>query len=170
MVLVTTLILSACGSPPAETVTVTPPPITVTQTITQPGNADSTATPPTVTITVTSPPITIASPPITITTTITATPPPPAEPFIVTEELSYIITQQDANFWYFSWQITIKNMTSEALSLYFEIHFLDAEGFLVEWDNELTELNPQEEKTFRGTTMVDASIAANIVRAVADIS
>ncbi len=133
MVLVTTLILSACtgGETGTQTVTQTQT-ITQTQTVTESGNADSTATPPTVTITTTSPPVTIASPPITITTTITVTPPPPAEPFLVTEELSYIITQQDANFWYFSWQIAIKNMTSEVSTLYFEIHFLDAEGFLLE--------------------------------------
>ena len=140
------LLLSACTT---ETATVTAPPITVTAPL----------------ITVTAPPITVTAPPITIT----VTPSPPAELYIVTENLSYKITEKTTNYWYYSWQISIKNMTSQALTLYIEIHFLDAEGFSVEWDNDIVELNSQEEKTLRGTAMVSVPLAADIVGAVADI-
>ena len=141
-----------------STVTVTTPPITVTA-------PPITVTPPPITVTAIPPTVTATAPPITIT----VTPPPPAELYIVTENPSYKITEKSTNYWYYSWQISIKNMTSRALTLYIEIQFLDADGFIVEWTNDIVELNSQEEKTLRGTAMVDASIAANIVRAVADI-
>ena len=169
-----TLLLSACTTervtvtappPPPITTTVTAPPITVTSppiTVTAP---TVTAIPPTVTVTVTPPPITITAPPITIT----VTPPPPAELYIITENLSYRIMETSTNYWDYSWQISIKNMTCQTLALYIELQFLDADGFIVEWTNDIVEFNSQEEKTLRGTAMVDVAIAANIVSAVADI-
>ncbi len=188
-ILMSTLILSACTGGEIRTQTVTQTQtITQTQTVTQSGNADSTATPSivtitttsppitittatpsTVTITTTSPPITVTSPPITITTTITTTPPAPAEVFLVTKELSYIVTNKTTSYWYFSWQISVKNMTTQSLTAYIEVHFLDAQGFSLEWTNDIVTFAPQEERTMLGEVMVEASIAPNIVSAIADI-
>lgn len=111
----------------------------------------------------------MASPPITITATITTTPPAPAESLFITSDIAYIITEKSSNYWYFSWQVSIKNMTLQSLTAYIEVHFLNAQGFSLEWTNDIVEFAPQEEKVIRGEEMVDSSIAPGIVGAVVDI-
>ena len=117
---------------------------TITHTTTQTKEVTTTASASTITLTITSPPITVTSPPVTVTShlititdTITTTPPAPEESFLVTSDIAYIITEKSTNYWDFSWQVTVKNMTSQSLTAYIEVHFLDSEGFSIEWTNDI---------------------------------
>lgn len=159
--------LAGCGGEGLVTQTVL---VNQTQTVTQPGQTVTRAiiqiVTKTATVTTTPLPITTASPPITVTTTVTQEPPPPEQAYLVTDELSFIITEKTDYYWYFSWQVTIKNMTSYAVYIYIDVDFLDKDGFLIDWDFKSNYFNPNKEGTLRGLCLIDASVAPDVVEAV----
>lgn len=161
IIILATPLFSACvsGEPITYTSTQTQT-ITQTQTVTIP--ITITTTPPTITQTVT-------PPPITITTTVTVIPPASTQTFLITKAISYIITNWNDHYWYFSWQITVKNIATQSMTAYIEVHFLNAQGFSLDWTNEIVTFTPQEEKTILGEKIVEASIAPDIVSATAEI-
>jgi hypothetical protein len=111
--------------------------------------------------------ITITQP---ITQTVTVTPAIPSPSYSITNNVSYIITQKTDSYWYFSWQITIKNLSYDENTIYVEINFLNNAGYTLEMTNEIVTLAQYEEKTIVGEEMVEADNAANIVSAISDIT
>lgn len=110
------------------------------------------------------------SPPPTPTPTPTPTPIPtpttPSAPQYNWEitNLRYKITEKGENYWYFSWQATVKNNISSSIDFFVQVNFVDKDGFIIDWDIESLVLNPKEQRSIKGTQMIEAELASGIKR------
>ena len=111
------------------------------------------------------PPPPIPSPTITPTPSPT-TPTTPSAPQYNWEitNLRYKITEKSENYWYFSWQATVKNNTSSKMEFFIYVNFVDKDGFIIDYDVESLALNPKEQKSIKGILMIKAELASDVKR------
>lgn len=79
--------------------------------------------------------------------------------------LRYKITEKGENYWYFSWQATIKNNTFSSVEFFVHVNFVDKDGFIIDWTIETLVLNPKEQRSIKGTEMIEAELASGVKRA-----
>lgn len=74
-------------------------------------------------------------------------------------------TESNEVFSKLAWKLVLSNAASEALSCRATIEFLDAGGFVVDYDNEYDlVLPPNQEESFSGYALLTAATAANVRR------
>jgi len=137
---------------------------TETQTVTQTTTLTQTTTreiPTTVTVTQT------ATQTITTTATVTVTinPVPTDHRYEIIDPIAYQITQQTSTYWYFAWNISIKNLDTADMQLMLTINFIDKDGIVLHSDNQLTTIGAGQIRTVFGQTMIPADKAVNIISA-----
>jgi hypothetical protein len=87
----------------------------------------------------------------------------PAGPKFQIVNVDSRVTESNAVWSKYAWQVTVKNLTGDPLLLTITVEFLDAQGFVVDDDTEYNlPLGPYEESTFRDYDLVTASIAGNV--------
>jgi len=106
----------------------------------------------------------------TVTITVSSTPQSPAQKYSITQDISYIITKKNDSFWTFSWQFSMKNMTSESASTYIEIHFLNNQGYSLEYDLYVGDFASMEERVIRGESLIDTELAPQVVDATIEVT
>jgi len=81
------------------------------------------------------------------------------------------VTESNAVWSKYAWNLTLKNNTDREQSVMAEIKWTDAEGFVVDTDNEFELVVPaNSEKTFNDYDLIDADVAGNIVGIEAEIN
>lgn len=80
------------------------------------------------------------------------------------------VTEANSSWSKYAWKLTIRNMTADALALEAVIEFLDADGFVVDDDREYNlVLGPNQEQTFTGYDLIDASAAPRVAQVNAKV-
>ena len=102
----------------------------------------------------------------TATVTVTVNPIPTDHRYQITSPVIYEITQQTSTYWYFSWNMSIKNLDSLGIELGITINFVDKDGNIMEWDNELVLIGAGQTKTIFGQTIIPAGNALNVTSAI----
>jgi len=73
------------------------------------------------------------------------------------------ITESNPTWEKFAWKLTVKNLTSSSVGFDAIIEFLDDDGFVVDDAREYgLLLGPEEEQTFTGYILIDASVSNNV--------
>jgi hypothetical protein len=86
-----------------------------------------------------------------------------AEPPQVTNTGSRI-TEKNNVYWRFAWQLTFYNPNREALVFDAEIHWIDADDFVINTDRQSRiSVGGSSTETFRGSTLIGADVAPNVV-------
>ena len=86
-------------------------------------------------------------------------------------DVTYKITEKGENYWYFSWQVTIKNNMSSGMDFFIYVNFVDKDGFIIDYDVESLVLNSKEQKSLKGILMIKAELASDVKRAeLGDVS
>jgi hypothetical protein len=62
------------------------------------------------------------------------------------------VMHSDEDVAFVSWKVVVKNESSSDLRLFGTVNFLDSEGYIVDGDDFLGEIDAGEEKTFTGET------------------
>lgn len=94
---------------------------------------------------------------------------PKAKPFEIVDVDSRV-TEANSSWSKYAWKLTIRNMTADALALEAVIEFLDADGFVVDDDREYNlMLGPNQEQTFTGYDLIDASAAPRVTQVNAKV-
>ena len=63
------------------------------------------------------------------------------------------ITERNSSFWRFSWKLTFYNPNSEAIVFDAEIHWIDADGFVIKSDRQYRlSVGARRSETVRGST------------------
>src|ERR1035437_9103176 len=64
------------------------------------------------------------------------------------------VTEKGIIFWHWSYQLKVRNNTSQPIDAYHDVLFLDAEGFIIDKDLCKVKLSGGETKTFLGTAII----------------
>ena len=157
--------ISACGSSSA---------VTVTKTISSTSQITPTITMPVVTVmntitnTITATPA--SAPPITTTRIIIITPTPVLSSCEISE-VSMKILETNNSWWQYSWILKVKNVGNIGVAIDAQIKFLDAEGFLIDYDNEYgLYISSNTEESFTGFVLIDTSVASRVASVTAEIN
>ena len=98
--------------------------------------------------------------------------PAPVPPVLVRESpifingVQYRVTEQNAVFWRFSWQASIRNTTDRVVRFNIEVQFQDADGFILDRGREYNQvLKPNEEQIFKGDKLLTIDVAPRATKA-----
>jgi hypothetical protein len=78
--------------------------------------------------------------------------------------ISHFSARLNNAFWRFAWQLTFYNPNRETLVFDAEIHWIDADGFVIKTDRQYKlSVGGSSTESFRGSTLIDVDVAPNVV-------
>ena len=72
------------------------------------------------------------------------------------------LREQGDTYWTYSWKATLRNNTDVAVTVFFDVQFLDKDGFLVERVLTFDTMVPREEKTWTDTRLIKTQLAKDV--------
>lgn len=94
---------------------------------------------------------------------------PPSASFDIAD-VTTRVTERNAVWWRYAWRLTLRNTGEVPLSLDATIEFQDADGFVIDTDDDYNlYIDIGEEKTFTGSAMIDIASARNIAQVNAKV-